>query len=155
MLARGRAALARGFARSQLCSFSSYLCVRRNSLASAFTTRYAVDVVQGSAAATALSDLNHSTYVQLPSSQDATARSAGDGRRALVAPTQRATPKTVRHFNFGDFGKSKDYAAAQEKIRGHDNTKTVETAKYGKRAIRATQLNGQNVLNPEPACAAL
>ena len=73
---------------------------------------------------------------------------------ALVAPTQRALPKTVRHFNFGDFGKSKDYAAAQEKIRSYDSTKTVETAKYGKRAIRATQLNGQNVLNPEPACAA-
>ena len=73
---------------------------------------------------------------------------------ALVAPTQRALPKTVRHFNFGDFGKSKDYAAAQEKIRSYDTSKTVETAKYGKRAIRATQLNGQNVLNPEPACAA-
>ena len=76
------------------------------------------------------------------------------GAAALVAPTQRALPKTVRHFNFGDFGKSKDYAAAQEKIRSYDSTKTVETAKYGKRAIRATQLNGQNVLNPEPACAA-
>ena len=73
---------------------------------------------------------------------------------ALVAPTRRTTHKTVRHFNFGDFGKSKDYAAAQEKIRSYDSTKTVETAKYGKRAIRATQLNGQNVLNPEPACAA-
>ena len=73
---------------------------------------------------------------------------------ALVAPPQRALPKTVRQFNFGDFGKSKDYAAAQEKIRSYDSTKTVETAKYGKRAIRATQLNGQNVLNPEPACAA-
>ena len=73
---------------------------------------------------------------------------------ALVAPTQRALPKTVRQFNFGDFGKSKDYAAAQEKIRSYDSTKTVETAKYGKRAIRGTQLNGQNVLNPEPACAA-
>jgi hypothetical protein len=60
----------------------------------------------------------------------------------------------VRHFNFGGFGKSKDYASAQEKIRSYDNTQTVETAKYGKRAIRATQLNGQNVLNPEPACAA-
>ena len=76
------------------------------------------------------------------------------GAAALVAPTQRALPKTVRHFNFGDFGKSKDYASAQEKIRSYDNTQTVETAKYGKRAIRATQLNGQNVLNPEPACAA-
>ena len=76
------------------------------------------------------------------------------GAAALVAPTQRALPKTVRQFNFGDFGKSKDYAAAQEKIRSYDNTQTVETAKYGKRAIRATQLNGQNVLNPEPACAA-
>jgi hypothetical protein len=76
------------------------------------------------------------------------------GAAALVAPTQRALPKTVRHFNFGDFGKSKDYAAAQEKIKQYDTTKTVETAKYGKRAIRATQLNGQNVLNPEPACAA-
>ena len=76
------------------------------------------------------------------------------GAAALVAPTQRALPKTVRHFNFGDFGKSKDYAAAQEKIRSYDTSKTVETAKYGKRAIRATQLNGQNVLNPEPACAA-
>ena len=76
------------------------------------------------------------------------------GAAALVAPTQRALPKTVRQFNFGDFGKSKDYAAAQEKIRQYDTTKTVETAKYGKRAIRATQLNGQNVLNPEPACAA-
>ena len=76
------------------------------------------------------------------------------GAAALVAPTQRALPKTVRQFNFGDFGKSKDYAAAQEKIRSYDSTKTVETAKYGKRAIRATQLNGQNVLNPEPACAA-
>jgi hypothetical protein len=76
------------------------------------------------------------------------------GAAALVAPTQRALPKTVRHFNFGDFGKSKDYASAQEKIRSFDTTKTVETAKYGKRAIRATQLNGQNVLNPEPACAA-
>ena len=73
---------------------------------------------------------------------------------ALVAPTQRALPKTVRQFNFGDFGKSKDYAAAQEKIRSYDTSKTVETAKYGKRAIRATQLNDQNVLNPEPACAA-
>ena len=73
---------------------------------------------------------------------------------ALVAPTRRALPKTVRQFNFGDFGKSKDYAAAQEKIRSYDTSKTVETAKYGKRAIRATQLNGQNVLNPEPACAA-
>ena len=73
---------------------------------------------------------------------------------ALVAPTRRTTHKTVRHFNFGDFGKSKDYAAAQEKIRSYDTSKTVETAKYGKRAIRATQLNGQNVLNPEPACAA-
>ena len=76
------------------------------------------------------------------------------GAAALVAPTQRALPKTVRQFNFGDFGKSKDYASAQEKIRSYDNTQTVETAKYGKRAIRATQLNGQNVLNPEPACAA-
>ena len=76
------------------------------------------------------------------------------GAAALVAPTQRALPKTVRRFNFGDFGKSKDYASAQEKIRSYDNTQTVETAKYGKRAIRATQLNGQNVLNPEPACAA-
>ena len=76
------------------------------------------------------------------------------GAAALVAPTQRALPKTVRQFNFGDFGKSKDYAAAQEKIKQYDTTKTVETAKYGKRAIRATQLNGQNVLNPEPACAA-
>jgi len=76
------------------------------------------------------------------------------GAAALVAPTQRALPKTVRQFNFGDFGKSKDYASAQEKIRSYDTTKTVETAKYGKRAIRATQLNGQNVLNPEPACAA-
>jgi hypothetical protein len=76
------------------------------------------------------------------------------GAAALVAPTQRALPKTVRHFNFGDFGKSKDLAAAQEKIKQYDTTKTVETAKYGKRAIRATQLNGQNVLNPEPACAA-
>lgn len=73
---------------------------------------------------------------------------------ALVAPTRRTTPKTIRQFNFGDFGKSKDYAAAQEKIRSYDTSKTVETAKYGKRAIRATQLNGQNVLNPEPACAA-
>ena len=73
---------------------------------------------------------------------------------ALVAPTRRTTHKTVRNFNFGDFGKSKDYASAQEKIRSYDNTQTVETAKYGKRAIRATQLNGQNVLNPEPACAA-
>ena len=77
------------------------------------------------------------------------------GAAALVAPTQRALPKTVRQFNFGDFGKSKDYASAQEKIRSYDNTQTVETTKYGKRAIRATQLNGQNVLNPEPACAAL
>ena len=76
------------------------------------------------------------------------------GAAALVAPTQRALPKTVRQFNFGDFGKSKDYASAQEKIRSYDNTQTVETAKYGKRAIRATQLNGQNVLNPEPAFAA-
>ena len=76
------------------------------------------------------------------------------GASALVAPTQRSLPKTVRQFNFGDFGKSKDYASAQEKIRSYDNTQTVETAKYGKRAIRATQLNGQNVLNPEPACAA-
>ena len=67
---------------------------------------------------------------------------------------ERTTHKTVRNFNFGDFGKSKDYASAQEKIRSYDNTQTVETAKYGKRAIRATQLNGQNVLNPEPACAA-
>ena len=73
---------------------------------------------------------------------------------ALVAPTRRTTHKTIRNFNFGDFGKSKDYASAQEKIRSYDTTKTVETAKYGKRAIRATQLNGQNVLNPEPACAA-
>ena len=73
---------------------------------------------------------------------------------ALVAPTRRTTHKTIRNFNFGDFGKSKDYASAQEKIRSYDNTQTVETAKYGKRAIRATQLNGQNVLNPEPACAA-
>ena len=32
------------------------------------------------------------------------------GAAALVAPTQRALPKTVRHFNFGDFGKSKDYS---------------------------------------------
>ena len=39
-----------------------------------------------------------------------------------------------------------------KKIKQYDTTKTVETAKYGKRAIRATQLNGQNVLNPEPAC---
>ena len=76
------------------------------------------------------------------------------GAAALVAPPQRALPKPVRQFNFGDFGKSKDYAAAQEKIKKYDTTKTVETAKYGKRAIRATQLNGQNVLNPEPACAA-
>ena len=26
------------------------------------------------------------------------------GAAALVAPTQRALPKTVRQFNFGDFG---------------------------------------------------
>ena len=99
------------------------------------------------------SDLNHSTYVQLQATMQLLLALA-TGAAALVAPTQRALPKTVRQFNFGDFGKSKDYASAQEKIRSYDNTQTVETAKYGKRAIRATQLNGQNVLNPEPACAA-